>query len=120
MIQIKNKGKLDDYVYDISLDGTVVNALGLNIMKQTDGFNFRLPTDDVVATPVYLDYVVPQNEGTNDEFSEDDKFWIKNVETGDIISVTLNDIVENKIDYEYEILTSNGYVNRKDFVIEEA
>lgn len=90
------------------------------IVGDTDGFNFRLPTDDVIATPVYLDYVVPQNEGTDDEFSEDDKFWIKNVETGDIISVTLNDIVENKIDYEYEILTSNGYVNRKDFVIEEA
>lgn len=45
MIQAKNKGKLDDYVYDISLDGTVVNALGLNVMKQTDGFNFELPPD---------------------------------------------------------------------------
>lgn len=25
-------------VYDISLDGTVVNALGMNIMSNTDGF----------------------------------------------------------------------------------
>ena len=43
MIKVKNKGKTNDYVYDISLDGTVVNALGLNIVSNTDGFNFKLP-----------------------------------------------------------------------------
>lgn len=43
MISIKNKGKTDDYVYDISLDGTVVNALGLAIASNTDGFNFQMP-----------------------------------------------------------------------------
>ena len=43
MVEIKNKGKIEDYVYDISLDGTVVNALGLNIVSNTDGFNFALP-----------------------------------------------------------------------------
>lgn len=43
MICVKNKGNIDDYVYDISLDGTVVNALGLNIVSNTDGFNFALP-----------------------------------------------------------------------------
>lgn len=32
-----------DVVYDISLDGTVVNALGMNIMSNTDGFNFQKP-----------------------------------------------------------------------------
>lgn len=36
----------NDYVYDISLDGTVVNALGMNIMSNTDGFNFQMPTED--------------------------------------------------------------------------
>lgn len=36
----------DDYVYDISLDGTVVNALGFNVLSNTDGFNFKLPTQD--------------------------------------------------------------------------
>ena len=40
---VKNKGKINDYVYDISLDGTVVNALGMNINSNTDGFNFKLP-----------------------------------------------------------------------------
>lgn len=33
-------------VYDISLDGTVVNALGMNVMSNTDGqlgFDFKLP-----------------------------------------------------------------------------
>ena len=30
-------------VYDISLDGTFVNALGMNVLHNTDGFNFKLP-----------------------------------------------------------------------------
>lgn len=37
MLNVINKGKSSVYVYDISLDGTVVNALGLNIMSNTDG-----------------------------------------------------------------------------------
>lgn len=43
MIQVENIGKTDDYVYDISLDGTVVNALGMNVLSNTDGFNFQKP-----------------------------------------------------------------------------
>ena len=46
MIKIKNKGKTSKYVYDISLDGTVVNALGMNICSNTDGFNFKLPEEN--------------------------------------------------------------------------
>ena len=46
MIRIKNIGKTNDYVYDISLDGTVVNALGMNVASNNDGFNFQMPTDD--------------------------------------------------------------------------
>ena len=46
MIKIKNKGKTPAYVYDISLDGTVVNALGMNICSNTDGFNFMLPEEN--------------------------------------------------------------------------
>ena len=41
--EIENKG---DYVYDIQLDGTVVNALGMNVMSNTDGFNFQMPEED--------------------------------------------------------------------------
>lgn len=33
-------------VYDISLDGSVVNALGCNVISNTDGFNFKLPDND--------------------------------------------------------------------------
>lgn len=44
MVQVINNGKTDKYVYDISLDGTVVNALGLNILSNTDGFNFQMPS----------------------------------------------------------------------------
>lgn len=32
-----------DVVYDISLDGTVVNALGMNVISNTDGFDFKMP-----------------------------------------------------------------------------
>ena len=35
----KIKGKEEfGVVYDISLDGTVVNALGMNVISNTDGF----------------------------------------------------------------------------------
>lgn len=34
-----------ELLYDISLDGTVVNALGMNVMSNTDGFNFQLPSE---------------------------------------------------------------------------
>ena len=37
MTKINNKGKKSVFVYDISLDGTVVNALGMNVMSNTDG-----------------------------------------------------------------------------------
>lgn len=38
MIERKNNGKNKSvYVYDISLDGTVVNALGMNVISNTDG-----------------------------------------------------------------------------------
>lgn len=33
----------DNFVYDISLDNTVVNALGMNVISNTDGFNFKMP-----------------------------------------------------------------------------
>lgn len=45
MVKVEEIGKTDEYVYDISLDGTVVNALGCNVMSNTDGFNFSLPDE---------------------------------------------------------------------------
>lgn len=48
MIEVKKKKEVEpvSIVYDISLDGTVVNALGMNVMSNTDGFNFQMPTED--------------------------------------------------------------------------
>ena len=46
MIQTKKIGVTDDYVYDISLDGSVVNALGMNVISNTDGFNFQMPMEE--------------------------------------------------------------------------
>ncbi len=42
----KEKVGLNSIVYDISLDGSVVNALGMNVISNTDGFNFQMPTED--------------------------------------------------------------------------
>lgn len=39
----KIKERCDDFVYDISADGTFVNAMGCNVVKNTDGFNFKMP-----------------------------------------------------------------------------
>ena len=43
-MRIQNLNTTNDYVYDISVDNTVVNALGMNVMSNTDGFNFKKPT----------------------------------------------------------------------------
>lgn len=43
MVNVNKLSKNVDYVYDISLDGTFVNALGLNVLHNTDGFNFQMP-----------------------------------------------------------------------------
>ena len=45
MLKSKKIGKIDDYVYDIHLDGTVINALSFNVLSNTDGFNFKLPDE---------------------------------------------------------------------------
>lgn len=39
----KRKDESNGVVYDISLDGTFVNALGMNVLHNTDGFNFKMP-----------------------------------------------------------------------------
>ena len=43
-MESKKINATNDYVYDISLDGSVVNALGMNILSNTDGFNFQMPS----------------------------------------------------------------------------
>lgn len=56
MLESKKINNADNtgYVYDISLDGTVVNALGLNVVSNTDGFNFQMPKEeDFRYTKVY-------------------------------------------------------------------
>lgn len=48
MLSSVKKEKIKDIstlVYDISLDGTFINALGCNVLHNTDGFNFKLPNE---------------------------------------------------------------------------
>ena len=42
-VDVKSKS---EYVYDISANGTFVNALGMIVCHNTDGFNFQMPTND--------------------------------------------------------------------------
>lgn len=42
-MNIEVRKNIDANVYDISLDGTFVNALGMNVLHNTDGFNFQMP-----------------------------------------------------------------------------
>ena len=42
MMTARNIGKTNDYVYDISLDGTVCSSM-LKMLSNTDGFNFKKP-----------------------------------------------------------------------------
>lgn len=35
-----------EYVYDISADGTFINALGMIVCHNTDGFNFQMPKEE--------------------------------------------------------------------------
>lgn len=58
-MEVQNKGKTDKYVYDISLDGTVVNALGGNVLSNTDGFNFKLPDDSQYRYTEENPYISP-------------------------------------------------------------
>ena len=54
MARIAKTWKTDDYVYDISLDGTVVNALGVSIASNTDGLNYSMPPEESLATRHYV------------------------------------------------------------------
>lgn len=44
-MQVEKLNKKEQYVYDISLDGTFVNAYGRNVLHNTDGMNFRQPSE---------------------------------------------------------------------------
>lgn len=49
MVEVRKNRKhknVETVVYDIQLDGTVVNALGMNVAHNTDGFNFQMPRDN--------------------------------------------------------------------------
>ena len=44
MLNVNKNSNDKNIVYDISLDGTFVNALGGNVLHNTDGFNFQMPS----------------------------------------------------------------------------
>lgn len=45
---------IENYVYDISLDGSVVECIGNQIITQTDGFNYQMPSEEELEKRVYI------------------------------------------------------------------
>lgn len=43
MISVEKKEKTNQFVYDVSCDGTFINAYGSNVLHNTDGMNFKQP-----------------------------------------------------------------------------
>lgn len=68
MANLTNRRKTQEYVYDISLDGTFVNALGENICHNTDGFNFKIPNGDIIDKRHYV------GKGLNREVVKDKEY----------------------------------------------
>jgi hypothetical protein len=69
MTIITDKYKTKDYVYDISLDGTFVNALGMNVCSNTDGFNFKLPSEEELETRHYIGKGLNREVEKNKEYT---------------------------------------------------
>lgn len=70
-MEVINKGKIENNVWDIQLDGTVVNALGMNIISNTDGFNFQLPDSQDFRYTEEHPYISP---GLSRETKKDEKY----------------------------------------------
>lgn len=88
------------------------------IVGDTDGFNFKLPTNNYKIEPVLTDFVVPSKEGDTNTFDSTDKLCIK-LENNTIIHVSIDDIVKNKITENFYVLIENEWVNKNDIEISE-
>lgn len=100
MIQVINKGKINDYVYDISLDGTVVNALGMNICSNTDGFNYQMPSDEELAKRHYI------GKGLNRDTTEGKEYFGVEADVAEFDDLFMRDRMGLGID-EYAAATIN-------------
>jgi DNA polymerase elongation subunit (family B) len=88
------------------------------IVGDTDGFNFKLPTNNYKIEPVLTDFVIPSKEGDTNTFDSTDKLCIK-LENNTIIHVSIDDIVKNKITENCYVLIENEWVNKNDIEISE-
>lgn len=97
-----------NYVYDISLDGTFVNALGVNVLHNTDGMNFKQP--DVFRYTEENPYV---STGMNRNTVKDKKYVGA---YGDLAE--FNDLFmrhKNGLDID-EFVPSSCYIARKNYI----
>lgn len=101
MAKVEKKYKTDDYVYDIQLDGTVVNALGMNVVSNTDGFNFKKPS---VFRYTEEHPYISNGKGRNSE-------------EGKAYTLVDADVAEFEDTYMYEAF--NGGVNKNGLGVDE-
>lgn len=109
-LKIRNLGPTEEYVYDISLDGTVVNACGMNLMSNTDGFNFALPDDDKFR---YTDEHPYIGKGLNRLVKEGKKYtgyWADVMEFNDLYMRK-----KNGLDVD-EVIPASVNVSRKNYL----
>lgn len=83
------------------------------IVGDTDGFNFKLPTNDYKIEPVFVDFVVPTKQGDNSLFGPHDKLCAK-LENDTIMHLSIDDIISNKIKEDFYVLIENEWVFKND------
>lgn len=105
-LKVKNIGPIDDYVYDISLDGTVVNALGCNVASNTDGFNFQMPPEEELAKRHYV------GKGMNRETKEGKEYTGYEADVAEFNDLFMRHKMGLGID---EIIASSINVSRKNY-----
>lgn len=109
-LKIEKIGKTDDYVYDISLDGTVVNAMGMNVMSNTDGFNFSLPDDDQFRYTKANPYIGKGLNRIVKKGVEYDGYWADVMEFNDLYMRA-----KNGLDVD-EVIPASINVSRKNYI----
>ncbi|KAA6339622.1 hypothetical protein EZS27_012453, partial [termite gut metagenome] len=65
---LEDLGPTEEYVYDISLDGTFVNALGFHVLSNTDGINFQMPPQEQLDRTIYIGKGLNRNTEEGKEY----------------------------------------------------
>lgn len=94
MINVNKNRMEDNIVYDIQLDGTLVNALGMNVAHNTDGFNFQMPKEEEFR---YTDENPYISKGLGRNYKKGEKFKKVDADVAEFEDLYLNENYSNGI-----------------------